>query len=110
MKRTILAAGAALALATVASASPPARPPPTPAPAAGAQPNHPKPQASTTRRPTSSRRHHLNAGSSVEALCFIPDGEKVDSNAVWFRVAVDGRTGWVPKAVIGGVPSNLPGC
>ena len=52
----------------------------------------------------------LNAGSSVQALCFLPDGEKVEGNTFWFRIAVDSRTGWVPSAVIGGVPQNLPGC
>jgi hypothetical protein len=52
----------------------------------------------------------LQPGSSVQALCFITDGEPVEGNEFWFRVAIDSRTGWVPKAVIGGVPQELPGC
>ena len=46
----------------------------------------------------------------MQALCFVNDGEMVEGNEFWFRVAVDSRTGWVPKAVIGGVPQGLPGC
>jgi Bacterial SH3 domain len=52
----------------------------------------------------------LSAGSSVQALCFIDNGEQVEGNEFWFRVAIDSRTGWVPKAVLGGVPTNTPGC
>jgi Bacterial SH3 domain len=52
----------------------------------------------------------LSAGSSVQALCFIDNGEQVEGNEFWFRVAIDSRTGWVPKAVLGGVPTGTPGC
>ena len=108
MKRTILTAGAAVALAAVslgvtASA----------ASASTSWGNSHITQATGVHNAPSRQAPAvttLNAGSNVQALCFIPDGDKVDGNTFWFRIAVDSRTGWVPKAVIGGVPSNLPGC
>ncbi|HEY5846319.1 MAG TPA: SH3 domain-containing protein [Microlunatus sp.] len=111
MKRTILTAGAAVALATVGLGV-----------TAGAASANTSTSSWGNSQITQTTGVHnapsrqapavttLNAGSSVQALCFIPDGDKVDGNTIWFRVAVDSRTGWVPKAVIGGVPSNLPGC
>lgn len=115
MKRTILAAGAAVALgaaslgmtAGIASASTTADP-------AGASWGNSYITATTGVHNAPYRQAPaittLNAGTPVQALCFIPDGDKVDGNTIWFRVAIDSRTGWVPKAVIGGVPSSLPGC
>ena len=109
MKRTILAAGAAVALAAVSLG--------VTASAASATTtgwgnshitqNTGVHNAPSREAPTITTR---TPGSSVQALCFIPDGEKVDGNTFWFRVAVDSRTGWVPKSVIGGVPTDLPGC
>ena len=108
MKRTILAAGAAVALATVSLG--------VTAGAASAPTSWGNSQITHTTGVHNAPSRQapaittLNAGSTVHALCFIPDGDKVDNNTIWFRIAVDSRTGWVPKTVIGGVPSNLPGC
>ena len=50
------------------------------------------------------------AGTPVYAICFVPDGQRVEGNTNWFRVAVDDHTrGWVPRAAIGGMPA-LPHC
>ncbi len=50
------------------------------------------------------------AGTAVYAMCFDPNGQKIDGNANWFRIAVDETTrGWVPRAAIGGMPA-LPQC
>jgi hypothetical protein len=52
----------------------------------------------------------VSAGTPVYAFCFVPDGENVNGNSNWFRIAVDENTrGWVPRAAIGGVPA-LPQC
>lgn len=108
MKRTILAAGAAVALATVGLG--------VTAGTASANTGWGNSQITQTTgvhnapsrlAPAVTTR---TAGSSVQALCFIPNGQEVDGNTIWFRIAVDSRTGWVPKTVIGGVPTNLPGC
>ncbi len=113
MKRTILAAGAAVALATVSLGVAAA------VPASASTTGSTDWGNSTITRSTGVHNAPfrqapavttLNAGASVQALCFIPDGDEVEGNTFWFRVAVDSRTGWVPKAVVGGVPQNLPGC
>lgn len=113
MKRTILAAGAAVALATVSLGVALAVPASASTSGSTGWGNSNITQATGVHNAPSRQAPAittLNPGASVEALCFIPDGEKVDGNEFWFRVAIDSRTGWVPKSVIGGVPQNIPGC
>lgn len=108
MNRTILTAGAALAMATVGLGVTESA-----ASASTGWGNSEITQSTGIHNAPSREAPAITtrtAGSRVQALCFISDGEKVDGNEFWFRVAVDSRTGWVPKAVIGGVPDSLPGC
>jgi hypothetical protein len=111
MKRNILALGSAAGMAAVGLVAVAA------APASAATTNQDKANAfisattglhnaPSTQAPAAKT---LDAGKAVWALCFVPNGEKVQGNTIWFRISADDNRGWVPRAAIGGVPA-LPQC
>ena len=51
----------------------------------------------------------LSQGDAVETLCFT-EGQTLRTNSLWFKIAKDGKIGFVHRDTIGGVPSDLRHC
>jgi hypothetical protein len=108
MKRTILAAGAAVGIAAVSLIA-------TAGTASAATTTTSNGQITRTTGVHNAPSRQapaittLAAGTAINAWCFVPSGQ--DGNEIWFRI--DTGTpggGWVPRDVTIGVPTNLPGC
>jgi len=51
----------------------------------------------------------LAQGTAVETLCFT-EGQQLRNSNLWFRVARDGKTGFVHRDTIGGISGDLRHC
>lgn len=51
----------------------------------------------------------LAQGTAVETLCFT-EGQELRNSNLWFKVAKDGRMGFVHRDTIGGIQGDLRHC
>jgi hypothetical protein len=53
--------------------------------------------------------HFLAQRDAIETLCFT-EGQQLGTSNLWFRIATDGKAGYVHRDTIGGVPTDLRHC
>jgi hypothetical protein len=101
MKVKVIAIATASALAVAGVAG-------TAAAAAGGWITHATTSYSSPSK-TSAPVHFLAQRDAVETLCFT-EGQQSGTSNLWFRIAKDGKIGYVHRDTIGGIPVDLRHC